>query len=330
MGTRSEEKNEENCGLNDYELNWIHGKRRRKFLQFIEQDDAEEMNESIMFVLGDDELKGVLLWLRGSDILKIKTVHDKFKNSPVISMLFDYAKEEIRYLHLGPMGSMPFVPKSNYLNNKEFWIYFLLRDRYGHYFKNLHTEKIVLRFAADELKSDKDVILAAVKYCGDALYYAADKLKSDPDVIRSAVRNNGYSLRFAADELKLDPEIVKIAVQSDEIALKCADEFKSDYGIVMTAVQSHPFALQYAADELKLNHEIVLQAVRRNAAALIYAADELKADRDFMIRAVQEHGVALKYASDELKSDRDIVRAAVAQSRDALYFAAMELRLELQ
>ena len=34
-----------------------------------------------------------------------------------------------------------------------------------------------LEYASDELRNDKEVVLAAVKDCGDALKYASDELK---------------------------------------------------------------------------------------------------------------------------------------------------------
>jgi hypothetical protein len=40
-----------------------------------------------------------------------------------------------------------------------------------------------LEFVSDELKADKEVVMAAVKEEGDALQFSSDELKADEEVI---------------------------------------------------------------------------------------------------------------------------------------------------
>ena len=44
-----------------------------------------------------------------------------------------------------------------------------------------------------------------------ALKYASDDLKNDKEVVLEAVRNNRWALQFASDELRNDPELRKLA-----------------------------------------------------------------------------------------------------------------------
>ena len=66
---------------------------------------------------------------------------------------------------------------------------------------------LALEYATDEMKNDKDVVLAAVQNYGRALEYASDELKNDKDVVMAAVRNDGAALGFASEEMKVDKDI---------------------------------------------------------------------------------------------------------------------------
>ena len=44
-------------------------------------------------------------------------------------------------------------------------------------------ERHVLQYAFEELKADKELVMAAVKTNGDALKYASDELKTDPEIL---------------------------------------------------------------------------------------------------------------------------------------------------
>ncbi len=47
-------------------------------------------------------------------------------------------------------------------------------------------EATALHFAADELKGDREVVLAAVRGCGVQLESAAEHLKEDPECVEAA------------------------------------------------------------------------------------------------------------------------------------------------
>jgi len=60
----------------------------------------------------------------------------------------------------------------------------------------------VLEYAADNLKSDKEVALAAVRESGSALQHASDNLKSNKEVVLAAVRMDGNALQYASDQMR--------------------------------------------------------------------------------------------------------------------------------
>jgi hypothetical protein len=45
-----------------------------------------------------------------------------------------------------------------------------------------------LQFACSELRSDREIVLEAVKLNGHALYYASQEIKSNPEIVLKAVK----------------------------------------------------------------------------------------------------------------------------------------------
>ena len=62
----------------------------------------------------------------------------------------------------------------------------------------------------DELKADKEVVIAAVSNDGNALEYASNTLKADKEVVLAAVSNNGNALELSSAELQNDPDIIAL------------------------------------------------------------------------------------------------------------------------
>ena len=55
---------------------------------------------------------------------------------------------------------------------------------------------------SDELKADREFILAAVAQVGDALKHASAELKADREVVLAAARQNPDALRYATAALR--------------------------------------------------------------------------------------------------------------------------------
>ena len=83
---------------------------------------------------------------------------------------------------------------------------------------SVHGE--ALRYASSWLRSDKEVVLAAVSSNSFAVRYASFNLRADKDVIRAAVTQDGRTLAYASDELKGDKDIVLAAVAHTAGALR--------------------------------------------------------------------------------------------------------------
>jgi hypothetical protein len=74
----------------------------------------------------------------------------------------------------------------------------------------------------EELKANKNVVMAAVKNRGMVLEYASNDLKKDFDVVLAAVKQFGSALKYASDELKDTEEIVIAAIQQNYSSINYA------------------------------------------------------------------------------------------------------------
>jgi uncharacterized protein (TIGR02145 family) len=188
----------------------------------------------------------------------------------------------------------------------------------------------MLEFAVDDLKHNKEVVSFAVQSKGSALQFASYALKDNKEVVAYAVQNRGNALQYASDNLKNDREIVLMAVQNYGEALKYAsDELKNDKLVVQNAVQNHGGALQYASDDLKNNEEVVMIAVNGNlygSSVLQFSSERLRNEKGVVLSAIKNNGKSLKFVSSSLKDDREVVLMAVKNDSNSLEFASDNLK----
>ena len=84
---------------------------------------------------------------------------------------------------------------------------------------------IILRYASEAIRADKDVVLAAVRRNGWSLEYASEELKADKDVVLVATINNSWSLTYASPALRADKEfVIELVKRAGECALRYVDE----------------------------------------------------------------------------------------------------------
>ena len=107
----------------------------------------------------------------------------------------------------------------------------------------------------NEIITDREKMLEAVKNKGYALNYANDTLKADREFVLAVVAKRGYALLYASAELRADREVV------------------------LAAVAKYGSALEYALKELRADREVVLAAVAEQSHALKHASKHLRADR---------------------------------------------------
>ena len=155
-----------------------------------------------------------------------------------------------------------------------------------------------------------------VKKDGLALEWAADSLRADREVVLAAVRKGAFALEFAANSLKRDRSFILEAVSTNGYALACAPKFQGDRQIVETAVREDGSALEYASDELRGNKDVALLAAASDSA-LEHVALHLWKDRHFAAAVLSKNDAALEFLSAEML-DENFLLDAVARNPNLL------------
>ena len=170
-----------------------------------------------------------------------------------------------------------------------------------------------LKFASESLRNDREIVFCAVCQDGLALEHASRQLQSDREIILAAVKKTWRALRYATVDLTADSEIGHIAVQQDWRALQYLSlELRDNKELLEVAIQQSGLALRFASKRLQKDHNTVLAAVRQNGNALAHAAVELRTDRQFVLAAVWKNGAALRYVDPDLRADKEVALAAVS------------------
>ena len=67
----------------------------------------------------------------------------------------------------------------------------------------------------NNLKKNREIILASVKKYGLILEFVPNKFKNDKEIVLQAVKNCGFSLKYASKKLRDDKDIILNAIKSD-------------------------------------------------------------------------------------------------------------------
>lgn len=181
--------------------------------------------------------------------------------------------------------------------------------RSGNRCKNLET-----------LKSDRAVVLVAVRDYGLHLLHVAPELRGDRDIVLAAIGRDAQVFIHASPELRNSREFMLAAVRINGMCLEFMGltAGRSDFDVVLAAVDQNGLALGCANLTLRSNPDIVFAAVSSDGISLGFARGEVPNDRRIVTAAVQNTWIALQYASEDLRRDPNIIRAAAAQDPTAL------------
>lgn len=146
-----------------------------------------------------------------------------------------------------------------------------------------------LQYASDELRGDKDFVLALMKSRPDSagmmiMSGAAPALLANKAFVFVAIGIDGECFRYASEELRGDERLFKYSNSQDR-------GWKSGVRI-----------LEYASDTLRGNKECVLAAVSKDSYNISHAPDQFKNDKEVMAIALAARGGHLFCASPALRT----------------------------
>ena len=128
----------------------------------------------------------------------------------------------------------------------------------------LTSETNILDHLTEELRNDKDIVLAAIE-CNRGgergvipMGSLPDKFRDDEDAIRLMLNVEPSSFWTASDRLKADREMVLHAVSVWGPNLKYASpELRDDREIVLAALKSSKISLEFASERLQKDGSII-------------------------------------------------------------------------
>jgi hypothetical protein len=204
-------------------------------------------------------------------------------------------------------------------------------------YKNIgHVKEIIfffphiLAYANQDIKSDKEIAIQAVKQNGYTLEYLSEELKSDKELVLEAVNQDGGALKYASEYLKSDRELVKIALLSSKNPVDKFDNyvlnlFSTDREIMTLYVNQNKYNIKDVSDELLTDRDyfnsLIGEGFKKglHIGHLYYSQSEksifkeyLK-DKDLVKRMLHNYPGDIDKVDESFKSDRDILFAIISQ-----------------
>ncbi|KAH8065527.1 hypothetical protein JL720_12760 [Aureococcus anophagefferens] len=180
----------------------------------------------------------------------------------------------------------------------------------------LRFRGILLEFASDALRADRDTVLIAVTQDGAALQHARE-LRRDRDFVLVALAGSPGALRHAARALREDRAFAYAALKLGGEAFEfVSDRLRADKAVVLEACAARGANLAHAVPALRRDEDCVLAAVKSDGTPRARAGragqgpPALRANRAFVlkcVRAKSKNWHALKHASKALRRDRAVV-----------------------
>ncbi|MFN5642548.1 MAG: DUF4116 domain-containing protein [Sphingobacteriales bacterium] len=168
---------------------------------------------------------------------------------------------------------------------------------------------MILSMANDELRNNKEIVLAALRRDPYCFRHAGEVIKNEKDIILAALSAYPDAFLYAAEELQNNKEFLLNCIKiNPEVCEFISSTFQNDQEIIQYAVSCDGMSLQYASEELKNNREIVLTAITKNGMSIQYASLKLRDDIDIVSAAKNSAGTrVLKYASERIRGDNTFV-----------------------
>ena len=271
----------------------------------------------------------------------------------LIENIMDFFRNRDEIYVLGKIldGKYDFSKLSNkFKDNKEFMLQAINNQDIGHRLKidregKAEVEDSIIKYASQNLRNDKDIVLKAIEKNPDALEFASKELQDNDMVVRRAILNyNTTALQFASDRLKNNFDIVKTAVQMNPEVLKFASkELRNNEDIVKEAVAYDTEYFKFAGDKIKEqfpnvekftekilydNKEYALNELQHTMSNFNSVSDRLKNDKEFIgeIVTLGTGRNRLEFIPDKFKDDKDIVLKAMKTDGISLEFVSDRLK----
>eukprot|EP01043_Picozoa_sp_COSAG02_P052745 COSAG02_NODE_5730_length_4084_cov_2.138269_2_plen_898_part_00 len=145
-----------------------------------------------------------------------------------------------------------------------------------------------LKFAADALRADRQLVLDAVAHSAAAFRYASTNLREDRQFVVAATTENADVLRYVPERLRADREFILASAQQNGAVLRYATSaLQDDEAIVLAAVSHNALAFTFSSTRLQQEKKVALLAVSQDASILALLSPDLRRDREIVLAAAK-------------------------------------------
>ena len=153
-----------------------------------------------------------------------------------------------------------------------------------------------LKYASQQFRNDKDVVLPTIAKHPSDLKYVSEKLKNDKDVVLAAVSQSAFELKYASPELQDNYEVVVAAITGHGGALEYASErIRSDKKILQIVTDRHESHLARASETLLNDRKYFLDLIERNPGIYWFVPHHIQCDKEFIRLAVEKNPKVKKF-----------------------------------
>lgn len=204
--------------------------------------------------------------------------------------------------------------------------------------EQLASGKQKLSRCSEAVRSDKELVLLAIKGDVSAFCFASKELKDDEETLLYAMGRDATIFEYASPRLRGKKEIAMQALRMSSPALLInyvGDKLFEDKEVMLIACKDYGLALIYASSKLKDDEEVVRVAIVNNPVAIEYASERLR-DNEELARIALQSSYSFKYLSARLREKKDLILMGlkgavpgIISERSVLDYVNEKVRLEI-
>lgn len=147
------------------------------------------------------------------------------------------------------------------------------------------------------------------------LKYASQQVRSDKDVVLPTMAKHASDLKYVSEELKNDKDVVLAAVSQSAFELKHASsELQDNYEVVMAAITHHGSALRDASERIRSDKKIIQIVIDHDIDCLTYASETVLNDRKYLLDLIERDFRIYKVIPSRIRYDKAFIRLAVERN----------------
>lgn len=180
-----------------------------------------------------------------------------------------------------------------------------------------HPLGLIPLTALQDGDADVEFIKAAVAMEGDLLQVVHKKFRSDKAIVLAAVKQDCTALAFASTDLKLDRDLHLTAIEGKASAFSsCPKDLQCDPEFMKEAAAKNGYVVKHFDGDLE--REVALIAIGSGVNCLYWILHKgsFDDDKELILEAVKKNKGAFRRVPNKLKVDPDIFKAACAHYND--------------